>query len=191
MEVRGTVLMSCVAFLREQFGEPNVERFHVTLPDAVRTLVDGRMLAFSWYPFESLKVYLEGAHGHFKGHRYLLREMGRFSVDYQMNRFLRFILGNITVERAVSRVPVLWQRYYRPGKMAVVKNTAGHVQVVLREFPHDSVLFCERLCGWMQRLAEITGVLNSHVDHERCSAQGAEACIYDIRWSAGALIQGD
>jgi len=149
------------------------------------------MGAFTWYPFESLKAYLDGAQEHFKGHRYLLHEMGRFSVDYQMNRFLRFILGNITVERAVSRVPVLWQRYYRPGKMEVVKNTPGYVCVVLKEFPHESVLFCERLCGWMQRLAEITGVLNSHVDHNQCSAQGADACVFDIRWSASALIQGE
>ena len=49
---------------------------------------------------------------------------------------------------------------------------------------------CDARYGELASLPRIWGLADAHIDHDECIARGADACVYDIRWTEMASRRG-
>ncbi len=183
MEVKGTALLSAVVFVEETFGESGKQAVLQEFDESTRVLYQ-RILPNSWYDLDLLMNWMKTAHRLLAPYdSRFYRKMGRFSADYTLNRFYRFLLALASTERVVRRATAIWHNYYRPGDMEIVELEPKRTHLRLVGFQHNSAEFCERVMGWMSRVVELTGGKNPILEHPVCIAKGNESCEYIGSWT--------
>ena len=75
----------------------------------------------------------------------------------------------------------MWSSLYNRGQMKVDEQTDNSARIRLLDFPSE-IAGCSRVTGWIERMAEMTGVKNINVEQTRCFAKGAECCEWRISW---------
>jgi predicted hydrocarbon binding protein len=59
-------------------------------------------------------------------------------------------------------------------------DTSAHIR--LANFPSEAA-GCARITGWIERMAELTGVKNISVQQTQCFAKGGPYCEWSLKWS--------
>lgn len=182
-EVKGSVLLSCLAFVDEKYGPAHRLRLREALDESTRVLMDGKILPVNWYPFEHLIHFMKTAQNVLEPRSHsFYRDMGRFATDFAVNRFYRFLMSFASTERVIRRAEGIWQTFYRPGQMKILEVGNKKARLQLLDFPHESPEFCERLMGWMVRMVELTGGRNCQMLHPLCIARGEPYCEFYATW---------
>jgi predicted hydrocarbon binding protein len=181
-EAKGTIYLSVAKFAVERFGEESVERVLGEMTEADRLALSD-VLAVGWYPLEPVIEFhraLDRLYG--AGDLALVYEVGKYSAEWQLNAFHKFVLQFASPHWMVSKAGQLWNRYHKTGTWEVEQPADQRVVGRLRGFDVSDPCFCMRERGWFTRAVELTGGRDVHVEEPRCTSRGDAFCEYVGTW---------
>ena len=75
----------------------------------------------------------------------------------------------------------MWGRYQSWGTVTSMPVHASEVVVRVADGLDDPAL-CAWTCGMLEQLAVLSGGRGAGVQHDACTASGAEACLFRVSW---------
>ena len=109
------------------------------------------------------------------------RRAGREAAGEAVKGIYRFFALVLTPPALLGKASQMWSSLYNRGQLKVDEQTENSARLRLLEFPSETA-GCSRLTGWIERMAEMTGVKDISVEQTRCFAKGAECCEWRISW---------
>lgn len=109
------------------------------------------------------------------------RRAGRDSADDAVHAIYRFFAGVLTPAALLSKVSQMWATLHNRGQLSVDEQTETSARIRLQDFPSE-IAGCERITGWIERLAEMTRVKNVSIEQTACFARGGECCEWRLSW---------
>ncbi len=175
-EAKGTIYLSVEKFVLDRWGEDALtsclERME---PDDKVVLND--VLAMGWYPLEPVIRFhriVDTTLG--SGDLQLVEEIGKYSAEWQLNAFHRFLLKVKDPRWMIDKAGQVWDRFHRTGRWEVEAPDDHTVAGRLYDFEVADECFCRRETGWFHRAAELTGGEGVTVYKPKCRARGDDWC---------------
>lgn len=109
------------------------------------------------------------------------RRVGRQGASDAFAGVYRFFALVLTPTALLSKASQMWSTLYNRGQLKVENQTSNSAVIRLVDYPTERVN-CQRLTGWIERIAELTGVKNIRIVQTRCFAQGGEDCRWEVNW---------
>ncbi len=109
------------------------------------------------------------------------RRAGREAASDAVKGIYRFFALVLTPAALLSRAAQMWSAIYNRGQLRVTDQTDHGATIKLLDFPSE-IAGCARTTGWLERLAELTGVKEVRVQQTQCYAKGAPHCEWSITW---------
>jgi len=94
----------------------------------------------------------------------------------------RFFAMVMTPAALLSKASQMWSALYNRGQLQVADQTDHGATIKLLDFPSETA-GCSRTTGWIERMAELTGVRDVRIQQTQCYARGAPHCEWSITWS--------
>ena len=172
VRTKGTSLAAIVRFVRQNWGRRGLARLAAaSRTPEVLELIDGKVLAGSWYPFAYFTELLDNADALFGGGvEGFARREGASCADYDLRGvyrvFVRFTSPSFVIERSGK----VWRQYYDSGDLVVLETDDARVLYELRDFGSPHRGHCGTVLGWSERAAELSGataVRGAHSDLPR------------------------
>jgi uncharacterized protein (TIGR02265 family) len=110
------------------------------------------------------------------------RRAGREGASDAVKGIYRFIALVLTPPALLGKASHMWSSLYNRGEMSVDEQTDTSARIRVMNFPFEAV-GCARVTGWIERMAEMTGVKNIKVDQTQCCAKGGACCEWRLSWS--------
>ena len=107
---------------------------------------------------------------------------GREAAGDAAKGIYRFFALVLTPASLLAKASVMWSGLYNRGQLQVTDQTDHGATIKLLDFPSE-VAGCSRTTGWIERMAELTGVKNVRIQQTQCYAKGAPHCEWSITWS--------
>ena len=184
-QVKGTAVGASVRFVSERFGELGLEGVLSALPEEDRLLLEGGVLASSWYPMPVFLRFMEEAEKQLGAQEPdLVRHMGRASADYGVKTVYKIFFKIGSPEFIIGRAARVFSSYYDTGELVILETRAGRCLAELKGFEGGAPQFCERIFGWMQRTLELAGAKNLRPRHDVCVHRGGPLCRFEGDWDA-------
>jgi hypothetical protein len=159
LKVKGTGIISQIAFVRERFGEAGFDKWRDALSEPARVLVTSAVFASSWYEGEHavLEPRDKICEVFFNSDPKGAREIGRFTADRSLNGIYRVFVRVGSPEWTVGKVAGIFGTFFTPGELAPVFSQKGKLVMRLSGFPARSEAFEEMICGFAERALELCG----------------------------------
>jgi len=182
VKVKGGLLLSLFAFIREQLGEEGLQRVMNRLSEADRTVCKS-IHTGGWYSFdlnERIDTAIAAEVG--MGDDVFLL-MGEKSAVQNLTGPHRALLSDGDPHGFLRRTPQIYQMYYDTGRRTYEKT--GERTAVLRTYdaPTFSAHDCLTVAGWHRKAIEMCGGQRVRIAETKCRANGAELCEYTCEWS--------
>jgi uncharacterized protein (TIGR02265 family) len=110
------------------------------------------------------------------------RRAGRQAAGDAVRGIYRFFALVMTPAALLSKASQMWSALYNRGELQVTDQTDHGATIKLLDFPSETA-GCGRTTGWIERMAELTGVKNVRIQQTQCYAKGAPNCEWNITWS--------
>ena len=110
------------------------------------------------------------------------RRAGREAAADAVKGIYRFFALVLTPTALLSKASQMWSSLYNRGEMKVENQTDRGATIKLLDFPSEAP-GCARITGWIERMAELTGVKDVRIQQTQCYAKGAPHCEWSITWS--------
>ena len=181
--VKGSVLASRLAFVREQRSDAVLARVLARLTPPDQAVLKGMLLPFAWYPFETnerLDRAIADELG--LGEEIFLRLGAKSAEDNLTSASQRHYMDERNPQGLLKNTSAIYRVYYDTGHRNYVKmaNNAA----VLRT--HESLSFsaadCLTVVGWYERAIQMCGGRNVRVVETQCRARGEPVCEYSCAW---------
>lgn len=184
-QVRGSVFVSRLNYLRSRGGDALVGAVLSRLPAEDEQLLSGMILPIAWFPME-LEERLDQAIAqqltpHAPGQA--LVDVGRASADSALNGGPQAVfVKKGDPHYLLSHAPQIYRMYYAAGRRTYEKT--GPSSAVLRTWDAESVTLgdCLTIVGWHLRAIELSGGQQVTVEETQCRARGGDCCEYRCSW---------
>ena len=110
------------------------------------------------------------------------RRAGREAASEAVRGIYRFFALVLTPPALLSKASQMWSSLYNRGEMRVDEQTETGARIRIMNFPFEAA-GCSRVTGWIERMAEMTGVKNIKVEQTQCFARGGSCCEWRLSWS--------
>ena len=182
-QVKGSVLISRLAFVQQHGGADAVERVLAALAPAERTQLRN-LVAIQWCPFElgrrlddAIVNVLGGGRAQF------FERLGAASADANLGGVHKAFLTPGDPQAFLAKAPQIYKLYYDTGHRDYAQT--GPTAAVLTT--HDAETFsapdCLPVIGWHRRALEMCGATHVQITEDECRARGGAVCRYRISWS--------
>lgn len=180
--VKGSVLQSRLAFVREQKGEGAVARVLARLPAEDRRILEGILVPAGWYPFD-LNDRLDDSIATEMGMgERIFRQLGEKSANDNLAASHKIFIRDKDPHGLLKQAATIYRLYYDTGHRVYEK--VGDREAMLRT--HESLSFsvhdCLTVVGWHERAIAMCGGKNANVSETKCRARGEALCEYRCRW---------
>jgi hypothetical protein len=134
-KIKGAVIKDPRDWMRTAYGPEAYQAALSKLSETERALVDGPLLAGSWYPVEPWDRFQAAMRSEAlarKGHnsmQFSMRNM-REAGSVVVRTIYKFLVGLHSPESAIGKLAVVYNRIYSEGRCELVANETG--RVVLR-----------------------------------------------------------
>lgn len=109
------------------------------------------------------------------------RMAGREAATDAVRGIYRFFALALTPAALMSRAGQMWTALYNRGRIEIADQTDHSCTIKLLDFPSE-LAGCARTTGWIERLAELTGVKNVRIEQTQCFAKGDSHCEWKVAW---------
>lgn len=182
--IKGNVLISRLAFVRERGGEPAVEAVLSRLSRQDQDALRGWILPIGWYPLD-LNLRLDDAIAGVlspEDRSRVFVEMGRASADASLGGSQKPYVKEGDPHFLLANSARLYATYYAVGRREYERTGDG--SAVLRTLDAEGVnaTDCLTVVGWHQRAIELSGGRDVKVVETRCRTRGDPFCEYTCTW---------
>lgn len=182
MMVRGVSLISLYEYLKTRLDEKQLERFFDLLsPRESLTILSAKK--WQWYPFGVQQELRTAIANWFnpQNPRDAVFDAGLFAAVYETSTFLRAILAYLPVRQILKNSQVIWNKYYKPGRLSGKHLSQGHARFELSRFPADAA-FCPMITSWLVIAAQTMNLDKARVEETRCVHRGGNSCRWELHW---------
>jgi predicted hydrocarbon binding protein len=109
------------------------------------------------------------------------RRAGREAASDAIKGIYRFFAMVMTPTALMGKASQMWTSLYNRGEMRIENQTDHGATIRIVDFP-SQVAGCARITGWIERMAELTGVKNIAVQQTQCYTKGAPNCEWVVKW---------
>jgi predicted hydrocarbon binding protein len=109
------------------------------------------------------------------------RRAGREAASDAIKGIYRFFAMVMTPPALMGKASQMWTSLYNRGEMKVENQTDHGATIKIVNFPSE-VAGCSRITGWIERMAELTGVKEIAVQQTQCYTKGAPHCEWVVKW---------
>lgn len=128
-EVKGLWFASLQGYLREAYGEAELQRVLAAMPENYRAALDAPLTS-SWYPEDALQSSLSAVYTCMaRGNEQRFMQLIEAVTEHGISRFFRVLLRMANPEFVLKQVPAMW-RHGRRGLGRVEVSVAPNVVTV-------------------------------------------------------------
>lgn len=180
--VKGSPVRSLQKFIDADLTAEQRERLFQALPPEYVTRFRSPILATETLPVSMLNRFTEEA-AKAKGEPLasFARRAGREGAADAVKGIYRFFTLAMTPPAVLSKAGVMWSSLYNRGELRVDEQTDTSARIRIIDFPSEPAM-CGRFTGWLERMAEMTGVKNVEVTKTSCASEGKEWCEWRVKW---------
>jgi len=178
--MKGIGFANVKRYVLSQHDSQHWENTLALLNPADRRVVESAV-AVGWYDvlvFARLIRAIDKACG--SGNLDLLRQIGAFEVEQDLNRVLRLFLRILSPANIFLAEGKIWSHFQSAGRWTSIQVPGG-VDATLTGWAIDTAL-CKELAGYLEKLLQCAGAQAPHVGHTECQALGAPSCVFRYRW---------
>ena len=180
--VKGSPVRSLQKFLDAELTPEQRETVLSSLPADFAKRFRTPVLATETVPVHILNRMTEaGAKAKGEAVEVFARRAGREAASEAVKGIYRFFALIMTPPALLSKAGQMWSSLYNKGELKVDDQTEKSARIRLTNFPSE-VAGCSRITGWLERMAELTGVKNIRVEQTQCYAKGAPHCEWRLHW---------
>ncbi len=181
--VKGSPVRSLQKFIDSELTAGQRESLFRALPAEYGTRFRLPVLATETVPVHMLHRFCEEA-AKLKGENVdaFARRAGREAAGDAVKGIYRFFALVMTPPALLGKAGQMWSSLYNRGELRVEEQTDKSARIRLHNFPSEAA-GCARVTGWIERMAELTGVKNITVQQTQCYAKGAPSCEWNLKWS--------
>jgi uncharacterized protein (TIGR02265 family) len=181
--VKGSPVRSLQKFIDSELTAGQRETVFKALPAEYATRFRSPILATETVPVHMLNRFTEEA-AKVKGESVeaFARRAGREAAGDAVKGIYRFFALVMTPPALLGKAGQMWSSLYNRGELRVEEQTEKSARIRLHNFPSEAA-GCARVTGWIERMAELTGVKNISVQQTQCYARGGPACEWNLKWS--------
>lgn len=180
--VKGSPVRSLQKFIESELTPEQREEVFRALPIEFATRFRTQILATETVPVHMLnRVTEEAARAKGQTVEEFAQRAGREAAGDAVRGIYRFFAMILTPPALLSKASQMWSSLYNRGELVVVEQTGTGARIRLTNFPSEPA-GCSRVTGWLERLAELTGVTDIRVEQTECFARGAAFCEWTLRW---------
>ncbi len=180
--VKGSPVRSLQKFVEAELTAEQRDRLFATLPPDYAARFRAPILATETLPVHMLNRLTEEA-AKAKGEPLdtFARRAGREGASDAVKGIYRFFALVMTPAAVLGKVSAMWNAMYNRGELRVDEQTDKSARIRIVGFPSESAM-CARFTGWIERMAELTGVKNIELRKTRCAAKGEDCCEWNLQW---------
>lgn len=181
--VKGSPVRSLQKFIDSELSAGQRETVFKSLPAEYATRFRNPVLATETVPVHMLNRFTEEA-AKVKGETLdaFARRAGREAAGDAVKGIYRFFALVMTPPALLGKAGQMWSSLYNRGALRVADQTEKSARIRLENFPSEAA-GCARVTGWIERMAELTGVKNISVQQTQCYAKGGACCEWNLKWS--------
>jgi hypothetical protein len=180
-KVRGSALVTRVAFVKERYGDEGWRRFETLLSPVTRRIVGATIDPRAWYPFEAfvdVNVRADALFG--RGDYKLCFEMGGYGADRNMTTLYRVFFRLGSVSFVMGKAASLWSEHYDGGRLVTDGEDRKRFTLRIEDFPAPHCAHCMSVAGWAKRTVELTGATVLDTQRTACRNWRDAACTFVI-----------
>ena len=180
--VKGSPVRSLQKFIDADLTAEQRELLFSTLPPEYVARFRSPILPTETLPVSMLNRFTEEA-AKAKGEPLasFARRAGREGAADAVRGIYRFFALVMTPPAVLSKAGVMWSSLYNRGELRVEEQGDRGARIRLVNFPSE-LAGCSRVTGWIERMAEMTGVKNVEVTKTLCVAEGDPWCEWKVKW---------
>jgi predicted hydrocarbon binding protein len=181
--VKGSPVRSLQKFVEAELTPAQREQMFRGLPAEYAARFAAPILATETIPVHMLNRLTEEA-ATAKGEplEQFARRAGREAASDAVKGIYRFFALVLTPAALLGKASSMWTALYNRGLMRVEGQSDTSARILLEQFPSEAA-GCSRVTGWIERMAELTGVKNISVRQTQCFAKGDPACEWTVTWN--------
>jgi len=181
--VKGSPVRSLQKFIDSELTPEQREAVFRALPAEFASRLRAPVLATETIPVHVMNRLTEEA-AKAKGESVdaFARRAGREAAGDAVKGIYRFFALVMTPPALLGKAGQMWSSLYNRGELRVADQSDKSARIRLDNFPSE-VAGCARVTGWIERMAELTGVKNIHVEQTQCYAKGGQCCEWNLKWS--------
>ncbi|HVE71238.1 MAG TPA: hypothetical protein VNI54_07705 [Thermoanaerobaculia bacterium] len=181
--VKGSPVRSLQKFIDAELTDDQKNLVLERLPAEFVTRFGAPILATETVPVHLLNRVTEEA-ARVKGEplETFARRAGREAAGEAVKGIYRFFALVLTPSALLSKASHMWSSLYNRGEMKVDEQTEHGARIRILNFPSEAA-GCARVTGWIERMAELTGVKDIKVEQTQCFAKGGACCEWRLSWS--------
>ena len=181
--VKGSPVRSLQKFIDSNLSAEQREKVFSKLPPEYATRFRAPILATETVPVHMLNRFTEeSANAVGEPVEAFARRAGREAASDAVKGIYRFFALVLTPPALLSKAGQMWSSLYNRGELKVLEQTSKSAKIQLANFPSERA-GCSRITGWMERMAEMTGVKNIQVVQTSCFAKGDAHCEWTLSWT--------
>ena len=181
--VKGSPVRSLQKFVDAELAPDQRAAVLRSLPPEYAKRFSAPVLATETVPVHMLNRFTEEA-ARVKGEpvEAFARRAGREAASDAVKGIYRFFALVMTPTALLGKASHMWSSLYNRGELLVDQQSGGSARIRLMNFPSEAA-GCSRVTGWIERMAELTGVKNIKVEQTQCFAKGGGCCEWKLTWS--------
>lgn len=180
--VKGSPVRSLQKFLDAELTPEQRQAVFDALPPEYAKRFRSPILATETVPVHMLNRFTEeAARARNEPIEAFARRAGRQGAGDAVKGIYRFFALVLTPPALLSKASHMWSSLYDRGEMRVDEQTETSARIRIMNFPSE-VAGCARVTGWIERMAEMTGVKNVKVEQTQCAAKGEACCQWEVSW---------
>lgn len=161
MKAKGSVILSTIEFVKNNFGDAGFKEVLSYLPDKYSDLISLKIATTMWYDFELYKQLTDGViELFFEGDVKAARKIGAFTAERGMTTAHKVFYKIGTPRYIIMIANKIFSTYFSNGHFKVLKSSKRDIHIKLYGLDELYQAHIERILGWMVRAFELTGAKN-------------------------------
>jgi len=180
--VKGSPVRSLQKFIESELTPEQRDAVMKALPADFAARIRTNLLPTETIPVHMLNVLCtEAARAKGESVEQFARRAGRQAADDAVKGIYRFFAMVLTPPALLSKASRMWTSLNNRGNVTVENQTDRGATIRLLDYPSE-IAGCARVTGWIERMAELTGVKNVRVHQTQCHARGGTCCEWNLTW---------
>jgi len=183
IKIKGSILLSRLAFVQQQAGDEGLARVKARLGAGDRAGLDS-LLPSAWYPFELGRKLDQAIAEELGGGRSdFFLQLGAASAERNLTGVHRGFLLRGDPQRFLAQAPQIYSFYYDQGRRTY--ESTGPMEGVLTTEGAEtfSAADCLTVIGWYVKALEMCGATGVRIKEEECRAKAGAVCRYRVSWT--------